>query len=273
MGCSLAENTRPPRHIYSHRATLELVREKFWVLLHTTSIMQVLYIPPCAVHGHARVTLLLGGTFAARLHAPKSRNALFFLFLLRFAPTHVYCRELSVHSLDKEEIREGEGETEKKLKSDGRSIGKRRNVKTPSGVYCCDGYYCTVVFSYVLYLKNYHLSQLQRVLGHDGPGSRYYSHGVAYACRRPSSCRLYVVRSPVVLARLCVSRSLQKVDARVTIVSYGCTSEAIFIIVRPWKLRSCLTAKEQYTVIQYVFSGWSFARYVESNAYTRCTPS
>ena len=34
---------------------------------------------------------------------------------------------------------------------------------------------------------------------------------------------------------LCLS--LQNVDAQVTIVSYGCTSEAISVIVRPWKLR------------------------------------
>jgi hypothetical protein len=74
------------------------------------------------------------------------------------------------------------------------------------------------------------------------------------------------MRSLVVLARPCVSRSLQKADTWPTIVSYGCTSEAIFTIVTPWKLRGCLTAKKEE---EYVSFGG--ARYVESNAYTRYT--
>jgi hypothetical protein len=114
-GVPLAENAPTSAYILSPRL-LELVRDKNWgtsavetgkkwVVLHTTSIMQgTLYTTVrCTRATRMRVTLPLGGTFAARLRAPRSRNALVFLLLLRFAPTHVCYRELSVHSL-------GEGE-------------------------------------------------------------------------------------------------------------------------------------------------------------------
>ena len=131
----------------------------------------------------------------------------------------------------------------KKLEGDGRSIaiGKRRNANAPwPGALLR----AAVGFSYVLslsILNHHHLCSPQRVFGHGGPRTRYCPHGVAYACRRPRSnspgARVRViftrvVRSPVVLTRLCVSHSLQKADTRATIVSYGCTSEAIFTIVR-----------------------------------------
>jgi hypothetical protein len=166
--------------------------------------------------------------------------------------------------LAKEVTKEGERGGKEAKRVMVNRLGKRRKTKTPpSGALALAN--VTVVFSYVLWLNvlnHHHLSQPQRVLGHDGPGSRYYPHGVTYACRRPRSKFTWphgrigytrVVWSPVVLARLSyVSRSLQKADTRVTIVSYGCTSEAIFNIVRPWKLRlgSWLTAKEE----EYAFS-------------------
>jgi hypothetical protein len=78
-------------------------------------------------------------------------------------------------------------------------------------------------------------------------------------------CTTRVVRSSFVPARLYVSRSLQKADTRGTIVSHGCTSEAKFIIVRPWKLRE-----------QYVFSVVSFGPLVERGTsnptHTRVVP-
>jgi hypothetical protein len=128
MRCSLAENTRPPWHsIYTPTVTLELVRDKSWgtsgfrlqppdrnvetgkrwvLLHHTTSIIQVLYIPPCAVHTatHAR-------DLAMGWHFLRTKITRWFGFLTPFeiAPTRVYYRELLVHSLEKEVIREGEG--------------------------------------------------------------------------------------------------------------------------------------------------------------------
>jgi hypothetical protein len=155
--------------------------------------------------------------------------------------------------------RGGEGGKEAKRAMDGRWA--RGEAMTPLGALALAD--VTVVFSYVLWLNvlnHHHLSQPQRVLGHDGPGSRYYPHGVTYACRRPCSN----LPGPMVVSAIrasCgrrlflhayVSRSLQKADTRVTIVSYGCTSEAIFNIARPRKLRlgRCLTAKEE----EYVFS-------------------
>jgi hypothetical protein len=128
MRCSLAENTRPPWHsIY----TPTLVREKKklghlrlqapttgserrdwkrWVLLHhTTSIIQVLYIPPCAVHTATHACDLCYGV--AWWHFLRTKITRWFGFLTPFeiAPTRVYYRELLVHSLEKEVIREGEG--------------------------------------------------------------------------------------------------------------------------------------------------------------------
>jgi hypothetical protein len=144
-----------------------------------------------------------------------------------------------------------------KLKGDGRLIGKkgkRRNVKAPQL-----GALAWADITVALFLRSLAESTelLLSVAAATSFGTRWawpkilpYPHGVLYSwrpCSNSPGVRVSFtrVRSPVVLACFYVSRSLWKVDTRITIVLYGCTSDPIFVIVRPWTLQSCLTAREE----------------------------
>ncbi|KAI0271937.1 hypothetical protein BGY98DRAFT_936904 [Russula aff. rugulosa BPL654] len=138
-------------------------------------------------------------------------------------------KEPSLHSLAKEVSREvEEGGKEAKGRSMDNRLRKRRNVKAPRPG------------DFLARAQADFLTHNGLWNDHDGRGPRCYPHGVAYACRNHVQIHLEfvssftsVVRSPDVLARLCVSHSLQR-PIHGSTVSYGCTSEAIFVIHELW---------------------------------------